>query len=221
VFIQQILLSLDPRYATIQSSTGFSTSAELQHQVASVDLALKQRFGIAENQLHFDPDLCYKPSPDSPCFSMSPSNTTEASHRKIVLTYAFDGEAIETAREWTGRLQDSASLQELSKSIETSTGRSLQLRSASSIMQSVDNLDQRTSNDESPVNDSVSHGRAPSGLGLSLPLSPRTATTSYKERNLREMRGAQWFIYAFKAFVMRFWTLTKVRLNDRRQNVLR
>jgi len=214
VYFQQVLLSLDLHQSIPTASKSLQDSPELLKDVQFVDAALRQHFGLAGDQLLFDPDLCHQPPTSASCFSISYQNaqtpsTYFPSTRKTILTYAFSAEAKDAANEWMSKLQDPSVLSSLNSYISTRTSSSVELRLPSSKRSAPAQSD----NSQTSIlnNSAASLPRTQSGLGLSLPLSPRTGNLHYREGGVRDLSGPRWLIHAVKTFVLRFWTLAKVR----------
>lgn len=217
VYLHQVLLSLDPRQTSSKTPAALQDSPEALRNVQIVDEALRQHFGVAGGQLLFDPDLCSQSPTSSACLSLTYQNaSTQSSYfpspRKTILTYAFSAEAKDAAIEWMSRLEEPAALESLNAYLASVTDSTVELRlpavfqPAASITTSEEVHQTATSS----ANHSEQQPRTQSGLGLSLPLSPRTGHLAYREGGVRELSGLRWLFHAIKTFMLRFWTLAKV-----------
>ena len=212
VYLQQVILSLDTRHAAPTASKSLQNSPELLSDVKIVDAALRHHFELSDTKLLFDPDLCFQSPSTASCVHLTFENSTHASSyfpsaRKTVITYAFSSEARNAAEEWVEGLQDPLLLAELNKYISSQTKSNVELRLPSSSRPATSEQLDNTGNLSTLP-------KAQSGLGLSLPLSPKAGYSSYREGSARDLSGIAWFMYAVKTFVLRFWTLAKVRTSS-------
>ena len=210
IYLQQVLLSLDARHNAPTSSKSLQNSPELLSDVQIVDTALRHHFELSDTKLLFDPDLCYQSPDTASCVHFTFDSSLHASSyfpssRKTVITYAFSPEARNAAEEWVEGLQDPLLLAKLNSYISSQTDSNVELRLPSSSRAPT------TQQPDSAGNLSTLP-RTQSGLGLSLPLSPKAGYSSYREGSARDLSGIAWFIYAAKTFVLRFWTLAKVSI---------
>jgi hypothetical protein len=194
-YLQPVIVSLDafPSRATAKNES-INQTPVLQ-AIDALDHSLRQETTVFESgSLRFDPDLCFRSQKQCFTTSYKDGDAHFATSRSTVLTYAFAHGTDDAQAEW---------LKKLPGSVEALPG-----QATFTVVDS--HRPHMPLSSSAAGNDST---RSTRGLGISLPLSPRTQTdtTGRYEPALRQMTNVSWVFYAFKAFVMRFWTLAKVR----------
>lgn len=194
LFVEQILVS---------PNTPFPANNQLA-SVASLDHHLRK--ALTSSGSTFEKDLCYH-TPKGQCFSASVL-TDPQQIGTIALFYGLKDKSPSwppaSALRWTDEAADvTFSPLEPAWSLRRSHQDNYDATKPSS-----------SANAASNIRDS--------GLGITLPLSPKQgasvaadelATWHYhaSRSTLRETAGLKWAFYALRAFVLRFWSLAKVR----------
>jgi hypothetical protein len=201
--LQPLIISLDALPVKFASrNESLEAHPAVLKAIDALDHKLRHEMTVFESAaLRFDPDLCYRTS-QRECFvaSYKYGDAHSGSSRSTVLTYAFAQGTDDAHAEWLKKLP--AQLEGFS--------------SDDAIFTAIDSHRppvRMSADPQASLNKSA--GQAARGLGISLPLSPKTGeTTARFEPSLRQIKNFSWVFYATKAFVMRFWALAKVRLLD-------